>query len=99
MANLGASQCNLKAPRIFVDEGEILDKSLLPIKGKENIMEIRTAIKIYISTRNVPFVQTRQKAEILLKYHTFEGCFFHNFTSKPFTKFEFLYIVASALQS
>jgi len=33
MANLGASQCNLKAPTIFVDEGEIADKSLLPIKG------------------------------------------------------------------
>ena len=70
MTNLGTSQCNLKAPRIFVDEGEISDKSLLPIKGKENIMELRTAIKISTSTRNVPFVQIRQPAEILLKYHT-----------------------------
>ena len=29
---MGANKCNLKAPTIFTDEGEILDKSLLPIQ-------------------------------------------------------------------
>ena len=46
---LGASQCNLKAPTIFVDEGEIADKSLLPIKGKFTIKDLRTANQIPIS--------------------------------------------------
>ena len=46
---LGASQCNLKAPTIFVDEGEIADKSLLPIKGKFTIKDLRTANEIPIS--------------------------------------------------
>ena len=30
---LGKNQCNLKAPKIFTDKGEILDKNLLPIHG------------------------------------------------------------------
>ena len=42
-------------------------------RDKETIKELRTALKIFISGKNRPFGQSRQHAEILLKYLAFEG--------------------------